>query len=398
MRPDEVAATAPGQVIRVPEGYWTFVPNRLPPELTYSTSLVRQLSEADRSLGELAGIGRMLPNPHLLIRPFMSREAVLSSRIEGTVTRLDQLLLFEAQPEDENAQTKDMTEVVNYVRALEYGLEQLRQGMPLCLRLIRAIHERLLEGVRGQEKRPGEFRRCPVFIGRSGQSFLDARFVPPYYSELDSLLRDFETFLNEPGDVPLTVQLAVVHYQFETIHPFMDGNGRIGRLLTMLMLCERGCLPHPLLYLSAYLERHDREYKDHLLEVSRRGAWAEWIEFFARGVAEQANDAARRSRNLLELWKNYRRRMQETSQSSAVLHLVDELFASPFMTIPGIAKLLDITYRAAKLNVEKLLGTAILKETSPRKKTNRVYYAPAILDQLSADTAPNTLVPAELDS
>jgi Fic family protein len=387
LRPEEFTPDAPGQVSQAPEGYWTFIPDPLPPDLAYSSALVRQLTEADRALGELAGVGRMLPNPHLLIRPFMNREAVLSSRIEGTVTRLDQLLLYEAQPEDENAQTKDVTEVVNYVRAMEYGLDQLRAGMPLCLRLIRAIHERLLEGVRGGEKRPGEIRRCPVLIGRSGQSFLDARFVPPHFSELDSLLRRFETFLNVPGDVPVLVQVAIIHYQFETIHPFMDGNGRVGRLLTTLLLCERGCLPQPLLYLSAYLERHDQEYKDHLLEVSRRGAWAEWIEFFARGVAEQATDAVRRARNMLELWKSYRRTMQETSQSSVVLRLVDELFNSPFVTMPGVAKLLDITHRAAKLNVEKLLQAGILKEVDPKKKTRRVYFAPAILAQLNADTA-----------
>lgn len=391
MGPDEFTATAPGQLIQSPEGYWTFVPNRLPPELSYSTGLVRQLSEADRALGELAGLGRMLPNPHLLIRPFMSREAVLSSRIEGTVTRLDQLLLFEAQPEDENAQTRDMIEVVNYVRALEYGLEQLRRGMPLCLRLIRELHERLLEGVRGQEKRPGQFRQCPVLIGRRGQSFDSARFVPPHFTALEPLLRDFERFLNEPGEVPLIVQLAAVHYQFECIHPFMDGNGRVGRLLIMLMLCERGYLPHPLLYLSAYLEQHDQEYKDHLLEVSRRGAWLEWIGFFARGIKEQADDAVRRARNLLELWKDYRRKMQKASQSSAVLRLVDELFASPFVTVTGIAKLLDITYRGAKLNVEKLVEADILKEVTPERKIGRVYYAPAILEQLNADTAPSVV-------
>jgi Fic family protein len=185
--------------------------------------------------------------------------------------------------------------------------------------------------------------------------------------------------------LPLVVQLALAHYQFEAIHPFMDGNGRIGRLLITLMLCERGCLPQPLLYLSAYLERHDARYKDHLLWVSQRGAWNEWIEFFASGVAEQATDAVARARRMLELQKTYRERMQRASQSSSVLVLVDHLFAAPFITIPGVAKLLSITHRAATQNVEKLVKHEILQETEPGKKTRRVFFAPEVLKLLSVD-------------
>ncbi len=186
-------------------------------------------------MGELAGLGRRLPNPHLLIRPFLRREAVLSSRIEGTVTRLDQLFLFESDA-DEVAHPADVAEVANYVHALEYGLQKLGEGLPLCWRLLREVHERLMQGVRGENKRPGQFRNCDVLIGRPGQLWDDARFVPPAHAALDPLLRHFEEFLNAPGDLSPVVQIALAHYQFETLHPFMDGNGRLGRLLITLML------------------------------------------------------------------------------------------------------------------------------------------------------------------
>lgn len=386
MRAKDFHKNAPGTLKRSPDGALTFVPAKLPPNLEFTSLLVRQIAEAERALGELAGIGRLLPNAMLLIRPFLKREAVLSSRIEGTVTRLDQLLLFEAQPDGDAEQTADVHEVLNYVRALDYGLDCLKNNMPLCLRLFREIHGRLMQGVRGGEKRPGEFRRCPVMIGRHGQSYDDARFVPPHHTMLDGLLHDFEKFLNKPGDLPLVVQLAVAHYQFEAIHPFMDGNGRIGRLLITLMLCERGCLPEPLLYLSAFFEAHNDEYRDHLLHVNQRASWGEWIAFFAAGISEQARDAVVRSRRLLDLQQNYRQRMQRASQSSAVLRLVDKLFESPFVTITGITKFLGVTHRAATQNVQKLIDQKILRENEPKRKMRRVFYAPEILTLLNAET------------
>jgi Fic family protein len=390
LHPDDFQRDAPGQLVQTPQGIWTFVPAALPPRLEFSPTLVRQIADAERALGELAGVGRLLPNAYLLIHPFVKREAVLSSRIEGTVTRLDQLLLFEAQPEDETAETADVHEVLNYVHAMEHGLERLREGLPLCLRLIRELHEELLRGVRGEEKRPGEFRTCPVLIGRPGQTFADARFVPPAHTALDALLRDFEQFLNAPGDLPIVVQMALAHYQFETIHPFMDGNGRVGRLLITLMLCERGCLPHPLLYLSAYFERHGRDYRDHLLQISQTGAWNAWLAFFAAGIAEQARDVILRASRLLDLQQTYRDRLQQISQSSTILRLVDQLFAAPFMTIPGAARFLGITHRAATLNFDKLIAQRILRETEPPRKTRRVFFAPEILALLEAEQAPST--------
>lgn len=385
LRSEDFSNPATGRLERCLDGYWTFIPAPLPPNLTFSGALVTRIAEAERALGELAGLGRVLPNVLLLVRPFVKREAVLSSRIEGTVTRLDQLLLFEATPDSDAVEVDDALEVMNYVRALDHGIKRLAEGMPLCLRLIRELHERLMTGVRGGDKRPGEFRNRAVMIGRPGQSFAQARFVPPHQASLDPLLNDFERFLNAPGDLPIVAQLALAHYQFEVIHPFLDGNGRLGRLLITLMLCERKILPQPLLYLSAFFEKHSQAYRDHLLHVSQRGAWNEWIEFFATGVAEQAQDAVSRSGRLLDLQQNYRERVQKTSQSSAMLRLVDLLFASPFVTLNGIAKSLGVTHRAATVNVEKLVALGILLESDTRKKRLRVFHAPEILALLSAE-------------
>jgi len=388
LRPDEFTPEAPGRLVPSPLGYWTFEPAPLPPDLRFDLGLVRQLSEADRALGELAGVGRRLPNPHLLIRPFIRREAVLSSRIEGTITRLDQLFLFEAEP-GEIAHPVDVAEVANYVHALEDGLQRMADGLPLCWRLLRDVHARLLQGVRGENRRPGQFRNCDVLIGRSGQSWDEARFVPPAHTALDPMLRDLERFLNAPGDLPVVVQLALAHYQFETLHPFRDGNGRLGRLLITLMLCERRVLPLPLLYLSAFLERHSQDYKDGMLAVSRRGAWAEWIRFFAQGVAEQARDAVDRAAKLLDLWQDYRVRVREVSQSSAPLQLVDELFAAPYLTITRAAEVLKVTFPTAQTGMKKLEELGMVREITGQKR-NRIYQAReilALLDALPANAA-----------
>lgn len=384
MSPDEYSTEAPGRLVKARDGHWTYEPNPLPPDLRYDGVLTNLLAEAHHALGQLAMVGRLLPNPHLLIRPFLRREAILSSRIEGTVTRLDQLLLFEAQ-EQEAEEDSDLAEVANYVNALEYGLGRIGEGMPLCLRLLREIHKELLRGVRGAEKRPGQFRLCDVLIGRS-RSYADARFVPPTPLSLDPLLRDFERFLNEPGPVPAVAQLALAHYQFETIHPFMDGNGRLGRLLITLMMCERKVLTQPLLYLSAYFERHDEEYRDQMLRVSQRGDWGDWITFFARGVAEQSLDAVQRAQRLLDLWRDYRRRIQEAGQPSAVLGLVDGLFAAPAITISGAAKMIGVTFPTAQKYVERLEQDGIVEEVTGKPRY-RTYMAREILALLDAPTA-----------
>jgi Fic family protein len=358
-------------------GHWTFLPDALPPPVTLDLPLARQLSEADQALGELAGVGRMLPNPHLLIRPFLRREAVLSSRIEGTVTRLDQLFLFEAQP-DEVHHPADAEEVRNYVLAMEHGLTRVREGSPFTLQLLREVHAILLRGVRGGDKRPGEIRSRPVLLGRAGQTYEDARFVPPCHTTLEPLLQDFVRFLREERSLPVVLQVALMHYQFETIHPFNDGNGRVGRLLIPLMLCERGSLPQPLLYLSAFFEQHRQEYYDRLLEVSRRGAWNDWLSFFAGGVAEQARDANARARRLLDLWQEYRHRAAGVVRSPAVLRLIDELFASPFLTANRAKDVTEVSFKNAQRMVDRLAAAGILREVTGQKRY-RVYCAEEIL-------------------
>jgi len=352
----------------------------LPPldsALPLTFSLVRDLEDARGAIGELAGVGRMLPNPHLLIRPFIQREAVSSSRIEGTITRLDQLFLFEAEP-DQIAHPDDVEEVRNYVLASEHGLKLIREGMPLSLRLLRETHRVLMDGVRGGNKRPGEFRPCDVRIGKTSESWNDSRFVPAGHMALPPLLADFERFLNTPSDRPIVVDLALMHYQFEAIHPFLDGNGRIGRLLFVLMLCARGLLLQPLLYLSDYLERNDEEYRDHLLAVSRSGAWAEWVRFVARGIVEQARDAATRAGRLLDLWREYQRLVGSLTRAAAAVRLIDLLFTHPFITIPTAAGFLNQTYPAAQNNVEKLVQAGILQERNG-SASPRVFVAADIL-------------------
>ena len=370
MNPSDFNSSAPGRIVKNADGQWAFIPNPLPPDLEFTNETLALLSQADQKLGELAGVGKMLPNPHMLIGPFLRHEAVLSSRIEGTLATEEELLLFEVNPSSE-AKTPDVREVANYVRALEYGLERMKE-LPVSLRLIRELHERLLEGVRGADRRPGSFRTIQNYIAKPGQPIQDARFVPPPPTELGPALDQFEKFLNPNSGLPLLIELALTHYQFETIHPFVDGNGRIGRLLLSLLLCERGPLAKPLLYLSAYFEKNREQYVDLLLGVSRSGAWQEWIQFFLRGVAFQSQDAILRSQKLLELWLQYRGRMQTARASALGLNLIDALFSTPALTVPMAAARLKITYASAQLNVDKLVRAKILRDVTGNRR-NRLY-------------------------
>jgi Fic family protein len=379
LQPSDFTADAPGRLIKHADGYWAFVPNPLPPALHFSPELVHNLSEADQTLGQLAGVGRMLPNPHLLIRPFLRHEAVMSSQIEGTVARLEDLVRFEMDPSEE-AEVPDVREVANYVAAHDHGLSRL-QSLPVCLRLIREMHERLLRDVRGEDRRPGEFRKCQNFIGRPVHKPIEARFVPLPVAEMEAALNDLERFIANPGRLPVLVQLALIHYQFETIHPFMDGNGRVGRLLISLLCSERGCLPGPLLYLSAYFERNRQAYADHMLRVSQVGAWENWIQFFLRGVADQARDALQRSKRLLDIWQSYRTRMSRARAPALLLKLIDALFEMVAITIPKAGQLLGVTPRSAQQNIEKLEQAGIIEEVTGKPR-HRIYVAHEIVAAL----------------
>jgi Fic family protein len=327
-----------------------------------------------------------MPNPHLLIGPFMRREAVLSSRIEGTQADITDLYAYEAGQLPiaglERAPAEaDVREVLNYVRALEYGLERL-STLPVSLRLIRELHERLMRGVRGEHATPGEFRRSQNWIGPPGLSLGDAEFVPPPVHEMKEALGAFERYLHGGDDFPPLVRLALVHYQFEAIHPFLDGNGRIGRLLLSLLLVEWQLAPLPLLYLSAFFHRHRSDYFDLLMAVSQRGAWRDWILFFLQGVADQARDASVRAQRLQDLQAEWHEKLAEARVSALVLRLADALFASPILTIPEAQRLLEVTYTTGKRSVEKLVAAGVLQQVgeAPYGKT---YMATQILQAIS---------------
>jgi len=367
----------PGRLVRQREGYAAFIPDPLPPALSWTADLVAALSEADRAIGRLAGEGGRLPNPHLLIRPFIRREAVLSSRIEGTQATLGELLAAEAGAAVERSPA-DLREVGNYVTALEFGVDRLA-SLPISLRLVKELHGRLMGGVRGGHATPGEFRRSQNWIGPAGCTLRSATYVPPPPHELGGALDAWERFLPDRTLPPL-VHVALVHSQFEAIHPFLDGNGRVGRLLITLLLIERGVLPAPLLYLSAFFEATRQEYYDRLLGVTRDGAWEEWLEYFFIGVARQAEDASDRARRINELLAGWRR--QSAGLASAVpAALVDLIAENPFWTVTGVARRLSVAYTTAQRAVEALVKLGALAPATAARR-DRVFVAGAILDIL----------------
>ena len=375
-----------GRLVRAPAGYLAFVPDPLPPALQWSPGLITRLSDADRALGELAGLGRALPNPHLLMIPFVRREAVLSSRIEGTRASLSDLYAYEAVQLSLLESPPDVREVHNYVRALEYGLERL-QVLPLSLRLLREIHAQLMAGVRGEHQTPGAFRRSQNWIGPPGCTLEEATYVPPPPPDMQEALAAFERFLHTPPSLPPLARLGLIHYQFEAIHPFLDGNGRIGRLLLTLLLCAWDLLPEPLLYLSAYFEAHHQAYYDRLLAVSQKGRWEEWLAFFLEGVAVQARDAVGRARRLQDLREQYRERFHEARTAARLLQVVDLLFARPVLTMPQIAEALGVNYASAGRYLNQLEAAGLLCEITGRAR-NRVYRAGEILAAIEGPLEP----------
>jgi Fic family protein len=363
-----------GRVITTLHGFVAFLPSPLPPRLTYDADLVLALSRADAALSELAGLGRHLPNPHLLIAPYVRREAVLSSRIEGTHASLSDLLLDEAGEVADHGHAADIEEVRNYVTALEYGIARLEQ-LPLSLRLVRELHERLMAGVRGGHATPGEFRRTQNWIGPSGSNPNTAPYVPPPPAEMLEALDLWERFLHERGTMPDLIQCALIHEQFEAIHPFLDGNGRLGRLLITLFLLERGRLSQPLLYLSAYIEAHRLDYYDLLQRVRTHGDWTAWLRFFLTGVAETAQAAMRQASNLMNLRETYRMRLRDKPKALALL---DALFLNPYVTVARVTEILHISSPAARSAVQVLQEEGILEEITGRA-WRRIYLAAPIL-------------------
>jgi Fic family protein len=369
-----------GRLVRAVDGYWAFVPNPLPPKLDWSDALVSLASRADLALGTLSGLGETLLNPHLLIYPFVRKEAVLSSRIEGTQSSLSDLLLFEATKAEKQ---RDVREVQNYVRAMEHGLKRLEE-LPLSLRLIRELHAILMEDVRGERATPGEFRQSQNWIGIPGCTLNEATFVPPPVAEMKKALDQLEKFLHSDTQLPSLAELALIHYQFETIHPFLDGNGRIGRLLITLFLCQRGILNKPLLYLSAFFERHRQEYYQSLLDVSQSGAWRQWIEFFLQAVVEQSDDAVKRARQLLDLHRNYYQTSLGKRLPPTAVELVELIFLRPVLNTRVVQEYLKVTFPAAQKAIKALIEEGILAEITGGKR-NKAYAAKKILEILEEE-------------
>lgn len=375
MNPSDYVSPDAGSIMRTAHGFDAFVPAPLPPKLLYDYILVSQLSRADAALGQLSGLGIQIPSPHILIAPYMRREAVLSSKIEGTRASLSDVLLDEAGQPSTQA---DVAEVRNYITAMEYGLQRLPE-LPLSLRLVREIHGLLMRGVRGEYATPGGFRRSQNWIGPPGSTIESALYVPPPVSEMTDALSRWESFLQVRSGMPELIQCALIHEHFEAIHPFLDGNGRVGRLLIPLFLTERGRLSQPLLYLSAFFEANRSEYYRLLLRVRTHGDWTAWLLFFLAGVEFSASQGALQARELLQLREQLRSTL---AGKSRVLLLVDELFINPYITTVRAMQLLGSSRETARQAVGFLVRAGILHEVTGRR-WGRMYLARPIMNVLN---------------
>jgi Fic family protein len=367
--------SSPGRLVQIAANEVAFVPNALPPTWSFPSELWPLLAEAKQHIGELEGIGSVLPNPAILLRPLEDRESLQSSRLEGTYATPQELLLFELEPKEAASptdRTNDYLEVFNYRRALHHGTSS---PLPLSLRLVRELHEILLTGVRGRDKTPGEFRKVQVAIGAT------RRFVPPPPDLLFDCLSPLETAFHldlMPHCLDPLVYSFLVHYQFETIHPFIDGNGRVGRLLLSIMLQQKCGLTKPWLHMSEFFEKHRDEYIAKLFSVSTAGTWTEWIHFCLVGVLSHTKETLLRCRRLLAAREDYMKRLAEAGGSIRLSQIVDLIFHSPFVRIPDLANRLNVTYPTAKSDVTRLVQVGILKEL-PIQPT-KTFYAPEVFD------------------
>lgn len=375
MDPASFSTTHRGVVRRTLEGYHAYFPGPLPRRLELDADSVLALDQATGAVHRLAGVGRRLPNPRLLVAPHTRIEAVFSSRIEGTRTTAFELLRAEAEPGLRLA--GDVLEVSNYVAALEHGIARLRDGFPLSLRLLREVHERLVRGVRGGLS-PGDFRTTQNWIGPPGCTLDSATFVPPPPAEMLDDLADLERFLHEDG-LPLLVRIGLAHYQFEAIHPFVDGNGRVGRLLIPLVLLDRGVLEHPLLYVSAVLERRRQDYYALLLTTSQSGDVVPWLRFFLSAVEEAARDAEERVVRLVDLLEATRTELLDARATTNVIRLAELLFARPVVTAAIVGQELGVSAPTATAALRQLQERGLVEELTGHA-TNRVYAARGVMD------------------
>jgi Fic family protein len=373
-------STRAGRYQPQPGGYRAFVPAPLPPDpqVRMTDDLQRLLSAADRELGRLDGSVLTLPNPDLFVMMYLRKEAVLSSQIEGTQSSLQDLLSAESHLLSE-PESGDVGQVVNYVAAMNHGLARLRE-LPVSVRLIREIHAELMRGARGGRLAPGELRTTQNWIGPSGATVFEATFVPPPPAEVPTALGELETFLNAPHALPALIAIGLAHGQFETIHPFLDGNGRVGRLLTTFLLMQTGTLRKPVLYLSHYLKRHRRAYYEHLQAVRDRGDWESWLAFFLTGVAEVSVDAAETARRILLMREAHRKAVTEhLGRAAANGHKVlESLFDRPIVSVAAIRKLTGTTYPAANALTARLEDIGVLTEITGQLRHRRFRYDPYV--------------------
>ena len=378
-----------GEYVKQLSGYSAFIPAPLPPNppILMDAELTRLLSDADRALGRLDGIGSVLPNPDLFVAMYVRQEAVLSSQIEGTQSTLEDVLQFEVDAKGTGL-PKDIEEVVNYVGALNHGINRL-DTLPLSLRLIREIHSKLLKGVRGANRDPGEFRKTQNWIGPAGATLQTATFVPPPVPEMQEALDKFEKFLHDES-LPVLLQCALAHAQFETVHPFLDGNGRVGRLLITLLLCQRNALHRPLLYLSHYLKTNRAEYYDRLMAIRNDGNWESWLKFFLKGVEEVSTEAITTSRQIFALRESHRSAINKDlgSGAAAGLRLLDYLYEQPIISVRMVESYLKSSFVTANKLVEQLVKLNILKETTGGLRNRRYSYYPYLELFESSRTAP----------
>ena len=385
MYPEDFKNSTAGQCIRTVRqpAYWAYVPNPLPPKIEVDWELVRLLSKAESQLGELSGAVQLLPEVHRLIGPLLiRREAVMSSRIENIQSGLDDLLRFEADNTTPSP-VSDVNEIINYVRAMEYGIKRLT-GLPISSRLICELHGILMKGVRGDYAMPGEMRKSQNWIGSPGCTLTDATYVPPPVPEMKACFSDLEKYIHSDAMEPPLIQCALVHYQFEAIHPFLDGNGRIGRLLMTFILLEKKLLSQPLLYLSDFFEEYRDEYYRLLLTVSQKGDWKAWLTFFLNGVCQQSEAALLTIQKLLDLQKQYREVAASRRVPKSVDRLIDHLFASPIVSISRLSKTWKMPFPTVQRGVDYLVEKGILEEITGGQR-NRLFVADEILNTIMTE-------------
>jgi Fic family protein len=365
-----------GRYLRQPTGYRAFIPNALPPDppVHIDGEMQHLLSEADRALGRLEGSIQTLPNPDLFVFMYARKEAVLSSQIEGTQASINDLLKAEAELFDSQI-PRDVDEVLNYVTAMNHGLGRLPE-LPLSVRLITEIHAHLLKGVRGRTQQPGELRRSQNWIGPQGSTLLNATFIPPPHQTAQAALGDLEKFIHADDRLPPLIKIGLIHAQFETIHPFLDGNGRIGRLLITFFFCEKGILQKPVLYLSHYFKENRAAYYEHLQRVRDYGEWEEWLKFFLRGVATVAGQATETARQIVALREEHRALIINNfgSLGAKAIRLLEQLYKRPTITVNGAKDLLKVSYPNANNLIERLRKEQIVFEITGRARNRLFFY------------------------